>query len=62
MPEAVSIHEANQHLSRYLEPMEGGAEFVITRRAQSSADRSNSTSGSIAGRIRPGGLSEKLVA
>jgi prevent-host-death family protein len=34
MQEIVSIREANQHLSRYLERVEQGAELVITRRGK----------------------------
>jgi prevent-host-death family protein len=34
MHDVVSIREANQHLSRYLERVEGGAEFIITRRGK----------------------------
>lgn len=34
MHEIISIREANQHLSRYLERVEGGAEVVITRRGK----------------------------
>ena len=34
MPEIVSIRDANQHLSRYLERVEQGAEIIITRRGK----------------------------
>jgi prevent-host-death family protein len=34
MQEIISIREANQHLSRYLERVEQGAELVITRRGK----------------------------
>jgi prevent-host-death family protein len=34
MQEVVSVREANQHLSRYLERVEAGAEVVITRRGK----------------------------
>ena len=34
MQEIVSIRDANQHLSRYLERVEQGAEIVITRRGK----------------------------
>jgi prevent-host-death family protein len=34
MQEIVSIREANQHLSRYLERVEQGAEIIITRRGK----------------------------
>ncbi|QQO54297.1 MAG: type II toxin-antitoxin system prevent-host-death family antitoxin [Thiohalocapsa sp. PB-PSB1] len=34
MQELVSIRDANQHLSRYLERVQDGAEFVITRRGK----------------------------
>jgi prevent-host-death family protein len=34
MPETVSIRDANQHLSRYLERVEEGAEIIITRRGK----------------------------
>jgi prevent-host-death family protein len=34
MQETVSIREANQHLSRYLERVEQGVELVITRRGK----------------------------
>jgi prevent-host-death family protein len=34
MQEIVSIREANQHLSRYLQRVEQGAEIVITRRGR----------------------------
>ena len=37
MHEVVSIREANQHLSRYLERVEQGAEIVITRRGKAIA-------------------------
>jgi len=36
MQEIVSIRDANQHLSRYLERVEQGAEIVITRRGNPS--------------------------
>jgi prevent-host-death family protein len=34
MQEIVSIRDANQHLSRYLERVEQGAELIITRRGK----------------------------
>ena len=34
MQEIVSIRDANQHLSRYLERVEQGAEIIITRRGK----------------------------
>jgi prevent-host-death family protein len=34
MQEIVSIRDANQHLSRYLEQVEQGAEIIITRRGK----------------------------
>lgn len=34
MQEIVSIRDANQHLSRYLERVEQGTEILITRRGQ----------------------------
>ena len=34
MREIVSIRDANQHLSRYLERVEQGAEVIITRRGK----------------------------
>lgn len=34
MQEIVSIRDANQHLSRYLERVEKGAEIIITRRGK----------------------------
>jgi prevent-host-death family protein len=34
MQEIVSIREANQHLCRYLERVEQGAEIIITRRGK----------------------------
>lgn len=34
MQQIVSLREANQHLSRYVEAVESGAEIVITRRGQ----------------------------
>jgi prevent-host-death family protein len=34
MPETVSIRDANQHLSRYLDRVEEGAEIIITRRGK----------------------------
>lgn len=34
MQEIVSIRDANQHLSRYLERVEQGAEVIITRRGK----------------------------
>jgi prevent-host-death family protein len=34
MHEVVSIRDANQHLSRYLERVEQGAEVIITRRGK----------------------------
>jgi prevent-host-death family protein len=34
MQDVVSVREANQHLSRYLERVEAGAEVVITRRGK----------------------------
>ncbi len=34
MQEIVSIREANQHLSRYLERVEQGTEIIITRRGK----------------------------
>jgi prevent-host-death family protein len=34
MQEIVTIREANQHLSRYLEQVERGAEIIITRRGK----------------------------
>lgn len=34
MQEIVSIRDANQHLSHYLERVEQGAELVITRRGK----------------------------
>jgi prevent-host-death family protein len=34
MPDIVSIRDANQHLSRYLERVEQGAEIIITRRGK----------------------------
>ena len=34
MQEIVSIRDANQHLSQYLERVEQGAEIVITRRGK----------------------------
>jgi prevent-host-death family protein len=37
MREFVSIREANQHLSRYLERVEQGAEIIITRRGKAIA-------------------------
>ncbi len=37
MREVVSIREANQHLSRYLERVEQGAEIIITRRGKAIA-------------------------
>jgi prevent-host-death family protein len=37
MHEVVSIREANQHLSRYLERVEQGAEIIITRRGKAIA-------------------------
>ena len=37
MREIVSIREANQHLSRYLERVEQGAEIIITRRGKAIA-------------------------
>jgi prevent-host-death family protein len=37
MREVISIREANQHLSRYLERVEQGAEIIITRRGKAIA-------------------------
>jgi prevent-host-death family protein len=37
MREIVSIRDANQHLSRYLERVEQGAEIIITRRGKAIA-------------------------
>ena len=37
MQEIVTIREANQHLSRYLEQVERGAEIIITRRGKTVA-------------------------
>jgi prevent-host-death family protein len=34
MQDTISVREANQHLSRYLERVENGAEVVITRRGK----------------------------
>jgi antitoxin (DNA-binding transcriptional repressor) of toxin-antitoxin stability system len=34
MQDTISIREANQHLSRYLERVENGAEVVLTRRGK----------------------------
>jgi prevent-host-death family protein len=34
MQEIISIRDANQHLSRYLERVEQGAEIIITRRGK----------------------------
>lgn len=34
MQEVISIREANQHLSRYLERVVQGAEIIITRRGK----------------------------
>ena len=34
MQEIVSVREANQHLSRYLERVEQGAEIIITHRGK----------------------------
>jgi len=34
MQEIVSIRDANQHLSRYLEQVEQGVEVIITRRGK----------------------------
>jgi prevent-host-death family protein len=34
MQEIVSIRDANQHLSRYLDRVERGAEVIITRRGK----------------------------
>ena len=34
MQEIVSVREANQHLSRYLEQVEQGVEIIITRRGK----------------------------
>jgi prevent-host-death family protein len=34
MREIISIRDANQHLSRYLEKVEEGAEIIITRRGK----------------------------
>ncbi|MEA3640567.1 MAG: type II toxin-antitoxin system prevent-host-death family antitoxin [Lamprobacter sp.] len=34
MQEVVSIREANQHLSRYLDRVEEGTEIIITRRGK----------------------------
>jgi prevent-host-death family protein len=45
MQDVVSIREANQHLSRYLERVEGGAEVVITRRGEPIARLSPITDG-----------------
>lgn len=37
MREVISIREANQHLSRYLERVEQGVEIIITRRGKAIA-------------------------
>ena len=37
MREVVCVREANQHLSRYLERVEQGAEIIITRRGKAIA-------------------------
>jgi prevent-host-death family protein len=37
MREVISIREANQHLSRYLERVEQGTEIIITRRGKAIA-------------------------
>ena len=37
MREVISIREANQHLSRYLERVEQGAEIIVTRRGKAIA-------------------------
>jgi prevent-host-death family protein len=37
MREVVSVREANQHLSRYLERVEQGTEIIITRRGKAIA-------------------------
>ncbi|WP_462331237.1 type II toxin-antitoxin system Phd/YefM family antitoxin [Thiohalocapsa halophila] len=37
MREIISIREANQHLSRYLERVEQGAEIIVTRRGKAIA-------------------------
>lgn len=34
MQQHVSLREANQHLSRYIEAVENGNEIIITRRGQ----------------------------
>jgi prevent-host-death family protein len=34
MKELMSIREANQHLSRYVDAIQGGGEIVITRRGK----------------------------
>lgn len=34
MKQQISLREANQHLSRYIEAVEAGAEVIITRRGR----------------------------
>ena len=34
MPQHVSLRDANQHLSRYIEAVQTGEEIIITRRGQ----------------------------